>query len=544
MVDNPRDIQLSNIQNFNPSIEDLSKEINKIDNFRCNSDISDVRNGFSSNREDKNFLRASIKELVTSVLPGETTPLPYESRCHAFYRSIGLPVVDPVTKSYFNPGFDPKLNTDQNKIEKYVNISNNFINSDLGKVSLDRQEYLIKLLDIFSNLDINGTVLTLSLINKRNYNVMMEKNAGEIFNLTLDDQKYIVDYTDVNGNDMLNYRLFPNENPPNKLLNFNEEVGRKHIIRPFITDPRICFTVPSNKQFKIPFLKEPCQYPQTFLEKVCISRFFVDRTSKYFSSSELSQISSNQDPNSKEFIKKLSVASENAQQTVYQNTFINFASALNKKIKENLEIIRKAQKSYHFLFKTNANGPAYGMNLNPISAQDAFYNTELDEELVILANKCEISNIELNILSLINKKQELPTTFTGSLPTDIFEVPTEKLPGAGDNLRTSLNYKSKIREKIVNEAFRSLVYLEYALGEFSGFGLIDVLAIKYSFYFISKEALFGLLDLEAQERMKSYPNVKIDFVPKDIESALKELENQISAAYKTLQEAFDKSDTL
>jgi hypothetical protein len=55
-----------------------------------------------------------------------------ESRCSAFYRMIGFPIVVPTSdlsssQGFYSPGFDPSLNTDKNSSDTYAGYNKQVI---------------------------------------------------------------------------------------------------------------------------------------------------------------------------------------------------------------------------------------------------------------------------------------------------------------------------------------------------------------------------------------------------------------------------------
>lgn len=537
-------------QNFNIDLSKLYTEIvtNQIDKYRSNADLKYVLTGLSSKEADVNYIHASAVNLETQPPIGGIVPPYYESRCHAFYRSIGLPVVDPTGENdYFNPGYNPELNTNADKISRCVNISNNFIKSELGKISINRQDYLLRLLDIFSVSDINSTVLSLSLINKRKLSNIMEKNVGNTLGLQANDQDYVIDYTDANNDDMLAYVEYINgsteANLPNKLSTFNSKVGRKHIIRPFITDPRLAFTAKS-KSFNVPFLQEPSSFSPPILEKVCRERFSVASGSALLSAYEKATL----DYAAQQLKIDSSLTSTFGDQGIIERkiyvSFINYSRALSKKIKQNIKIIKQAQTKYHLLPIPSSNGPEFGLKTSQIEFQDTAYNTDLDKLIINLSISDIISNLESSIKSFINPNNNNSVTaaaspITGKTAISIFPTDITQTIGSGNNVQSQLKSLTGSRDKIFKQVNQSLQELEYALGEFSGLGLCDIYIIQTALYLIKKEALLGLLDTDARERMKKNQELNTGLTPLGIIASLNELENITANLYQIFDQIYE-----
>lgn len=525
--------------NFDINISELyANTFKELNDIRSNADISNVRHGFSYTITDKNYIHASVNENNTNVSIGKFAPPVYESLCHAFYRNIGLPVVDPVKYDYFNPGFDQDLNTDLNKIQRYVTISNNFINSQLGDISLDRQEYILNLFKVFSLSDINGSVLTLSLMNPRNFNKVMEDHSSEVLELAAKDQEYIVNYTDALGQDMLQYtESSTKKSLPTTLITFNKNIGRKHILRPFMTDPRIAFTCKS-KSINAPFLKKSSQYPPPLIETICTDRFSSNNFTGLnpYELTTLDFVKNNLQANT--ILTELD-NSKLAEQKVFI-TFINYCRAFSKRIKENIRIIKEVQGKYHILPISNIYGPSYGVQTSKIFYDDPF-NTEMDQDIVKKTSIDILNNIQLSITGILSSStgSALDTTITGKQPIKGAPISMPKLPGSGDNLKDEIQKMSNNRSRDFETANLALKELEYTFGEFSGFGLCDAFVIQSSLYLMEKGALIGLLDKDAFSRMQSIKELKTSLSPWTIIDSLKELESKVSQLYQIFQQIYD-----
>src|ERR1700744_6342327 len=74
-------------------------------------------------RSHYNALSGNAQEL--------NTPQYQESRCHAFFRLIGFPVVASASQ-FHSPGYDPNLNTQASSLQSNLTIDNAYVaNRDL-----------------------------------------------------------------------------------------------------------------------------------------------------------------------------------------------------------------------------------------------------------------------------------------------------------------------------------------------------------------------------------------------------------------------------
>lgn len=543
MADNKVPVSKEDFQNFDINIAELYQTtFNGIDSIRSNADISKVRKGFSVNSDADNYLHAPANNLNSSTAIGTLRPPSYESRCHAFYRNIGLPIVNPQSPTqFFNPGFNPDLNNDSQKITNYVTICNNFINSDIGAISLDKLEYLLNLNSVFALSDINSSVLTLSSMNIRPFNISLEKNSGEVLNLTSNDQKYIANYTDTNGNDMLTYQG-PKGQLPDKLIEFNKNIGRKHLIRPFMTDPRIAFTAKS-KSVNIPFLLVPSKYPPCLLETICRQRFAAY---KYNNLSDYEQATIAYSKDLKLDIPDLLATNNSDPMKVRMYiSFINYARALSKKLKINVTTLKQAQQFFHLLPIPSIYGPVNGISAQNIYFQDPF-NTELDQKIIQLNTLNVIENIKISSEQAISRITGKPTELTNRQPIPVFPMSMPDLEGSGNNIKDGLERTVNFRNKTFDAFNKALMNVEYVMGEFTGFGLCDAFVIQFALYLMEKPELYGLLDTEARDRLKTLPEIdpKIsDAQVPDVITCLKALENKVSSLYQVFQQIYDQSGT-
>src|SRR6266404_5890414 len=115
----PNQSNFQDRQNFEIDIDKIYSDfIQEIDTNRSVVNISN-----QGNQVILNVLKKETIAGITRLLKIEETP--QESRCHAFYRLIGFPVVAS-DKRYYNPGFDITQNEDTTiKLSDKIDIANN-----------------------------------------------------------------------------------------------------------------------------------------------------------------------------------------------------------------------------------------------------------------------------------------------------------------------------------------------------------------------------------------------------------------------------------
>jgi hypothetical protein len=80
--------------------------------------------------------------------------------------------------------------------------------------------------------------------------------------------------------------------------------------------------------------------------------------------------------------------------------------------------------------------------------------------------------------------------------------------------------------------------IEIIMGEFSGLGLCDILAIVASLYIIPADKLLGFLDEDAFDRMKSALNLPDASRDSNLTSCLNELTNTVKDFYNLMDKLY------
>jgi len=232
-----------------------------------------------------------------------------------------------------------------------------------------------------------------------------------------------------------------------------------------------------------------------------------------------------------------------AEENITFYNFIAYAKAISKAVKENIKKVKEIQKRYHILPVPNPAGPENGINSSKIYYQDTDFNTVNDNKIVELS-KIEILNtLTLSLNNYVNNENSQTNTITGKKPIAVFPISMHQLPGSGDVTKTLLETLVAERDNMFSQANKALQEIEYALGEFSGFGICDAFVIQTALMLMDKLALAGLLDQDALNRMQSFPELKIVGTPLGIEASLQELESKVSALYQLFDQIYqDETD--
>ena len=94
------------------------------------------------------------------------------------------------------------------------------------------------------------------------------------------------------------------------------------------------------------------------------------------------------------------------------------------------------------------------------------------------------------------------------------------------------------RTKILNGAGEALQIIEMIMGEFSGFGLVDIIAIMGSLYIMPIEDLLGFLDADAYARAKTVLGSSLPAQTTPITGPMNTLASTVSAFYQIMDNIF------
>lgn len=561
-------------QNFEPDVQKMYKhyvtgsstpndneqgEIIGIDDLRA--EVSSTVTSAGTRTADLiSSLNISPTSTTPATTPNTSAPVQFaqESRCHAFYRIIGFPVVTSDMSRFYNPGLDVvKIpgTTRQLTLDKKISIAQN-VGSDFEKISSARETYVASVAQVFAvPTSVEAGVLTLTSgtygdkgsPNIRRFNAPFQTSANSsttnsVFDFKPEDQTYqnpgnISSTSTLIGGNIVKLSEFRDGsgNTPNDQIGgaFKPLLSHQHIIIPFMVDPRIDFSLWANKsktvagvskRVAVPFvpnasylLAGSSSYAETpLLEKIITKRFsqtnntidtgtagqdltsFVQNFKSFqvqgFGNTLLSDIFSNK-------IYKLSE----------QRTFVKYLAKINAMIKalvQAMNYIHARQGSFYWLPQPSTSGPEGGCSvrdvpLNSSFAQDTrlFTLNDLDileKQIQVFLNGVTSDTSESNAIpDLAGTDRPSPKlTFDNDTSDSEGDVPT-------DNFETLTNRRSRL----LSRAGDALQTVEMIMGEFSGLGLCDIVAIVGSLWIMPKDLLLGFLDADAFARAQLYlPN--------------------------------------
>jgi hypothetical protein len=505
----PNQANYQDNQNLDIDIDKIYTDfIQEIDASRSIVNISNQGNQAFLNNLNKNNI-TSLAKLVKV----ETTP--QESRCHAFFRLIGFPVVAEDGR-YYNPGFDiVKTSSKTITIEKKIEIANNSIKG-FRALSFRRETYVNSILQTFSlNESISAIALALSSSTQiRNFSVPV--TVTDNFDTSIESQSYasnllgqigkynnvsLLEYVDEGGNKPILSKL-------NKI--------RYHFIKPFVVDPRIDFSVaPAHRKVAVPFvtnksdllISENTYVKRPLLEKVIRERFALQNPNDVIGVSGqnirnyiLNVPSVRDDP----LIKQMVDDVFNLNEVPQFEKFLNIIRTMLNRLVDSQKTIQVVQSKYYWLPIPSTTGPEGGCTVKSVIISENIPDGP-NNSFITTADRALITNILKQAANQFNAQtaQVDGTPDVGGFAFDNFKLTfdTDTSEALGDIVSGEVSRLSRQRTKDMSDANEALRAIEIIMGEFSGLGLCDIVAIMGALYIMPKEDLLGFLDEDAFPRM-------------------------------------------
>lgn len=556
-----------------------------IDDIRGSISVS-VLNNTTANLISSLNIDSSIGSVPAST-PNTTTPAikSQESRCHAFYRIIGFPVVSS-DKLYYSPGMDivKQIDINGNPIARDITLSTKIsIASNVGvafeKISTARETWTANTAKIFSNLNsVEAGVLALSSgtygttgSNLRKFSAPFTKNIdNDPFDFAPQDQSYsapifglvgeitipFISYMDNNGNTLIT-------DGTNNDTIFSQH---QHIIVPFMVDPRIDFSIwacdsptaaGTCQRVAVPFVPDASFLKSGSTSNAMpplIEKVITDRFSQLNNSDAglLAQnlIKSVQDIKS---IQTFQIAgtpissffsSGGTINISQQNFFIQFiqnAKELINKLVQSIITIQKVQAIYYWLPAPSISGPEGGCSVLPVTLNNQLATANLftNNDTNIILNQLQVFFSNLNATVAQSTATPDKGNYTPPQPKITFDSTSSSSQGnVSEDTQDTL---TKRRDKQLNAASDALQVVEMIMGEFSGLGLCDIYAIVNALYIMPLNSLTGLLDSDAQQRAGVILGVDFNeggLASNDIETSMQDLSSTVYSLYQIMDQIF------
>jgi hypothetical protein len=350
----------------------------------------------------------------------------------------------------------------------------------------------------------------------------------------------LANFQDANGN-------FPNLN----LLG-----SHSHIIKPFIVDPRIDFSVyPVDsgthanvaKRVAVPFVPDQTflkasatAYAQRpLLEKIIREKFAQSQDVGTANQNIIDYIKSVKTIQDSVLVNQVSSANIYSQQNSFAQ-YLSIIQSMMTKLVESLKIVQKAQGLYYFLPKVSSSGVEGGITSQPViisSTMSSNLVTPKDIDIIFKSAQTTINNLT----SAGSTDNSTPDVGSFAFKAFSLTFGTDSSSSYGDNATTTLDKLNSLRDQQLNQAGQALQTIEQIMGEYSGFGLCDIIAIMGGLYLMSETDLLEFLDSDSINRMNQALGTNVDNTG-NLPGAMATLAYNIQGLYQIMDIIF--ADTL
>jgi len=500
---------------YNINVSSIYKNIiSQIDSIRSNVDATQFKT-----------IKTTAESIVEQNTPKEDVP--QESRYSAFTRMIGLPVFD--GKSLYSPGSDAESKEDPNVIAKRNQIANNICKDQKIINILNQRETAPRtLLNLISKQDSKASVLALSTVSIRDLSLPFKNVINKAFdtNVSAIDPLFIFDPNVSSQTNVSKiYKEIASLAGYKDLLKNNEipasYISRPHIIRPIMTDPRADLSViPFKNRIAAPFVigKEKLQLRQdAYLSRPYIEKVIRDRFSSLGQIKSLDrgkhviQAALAKDNASKDIFEEIKNSNDvSASEKIVFANFINIIRATMRQLYLCLQDIypvaasipsNHSEAKYNWIPIPSTNGLEFGCEAMSLSDQSfSPSNTAADQEII---NREIIKELaDLAAQTAAESAESKPDLSNFAITNSSFLIYDFFSPQSFSNeAHEKLDKLNAKRNNLTKKANTAISYIEIIMGEISGLGLSDILAISAALWYTDKRHLIYLIDKEAAKRM-------------------------------------------
>jgi hypothetical protein len=595
MSDTPQS-NFQNNQNFEPDIVEMFKHFVTGSNSPGDNEtgenvgIDDLRGQISitvTGQTTKNLI-SSLNISPTSTTPSNTpdtsTPvlLAQESRCHAFFRIIGFPVINSSKNAFYNPGLDvvkiPGLTrklTLSNKIQIASNIDPKF-----ESLSQARETYVNNTLHVFNVPEsveagvlslMSGTYGNKGNPNLRSFTSNTFSNGDDPFDFVSNNQVnqisifsasslvgeqeiLLSDFQDANG-------VKPNAGITNPSV-FQQHL---HVIKPFMVDPRIDFSIWANesrtssglsKRVAVPFVPDANflkANSTSYCERPLIEKIITERFSQFNNTIDAGQATTDLVTYVKDVksIQNVNIGTVTISQ-IFSNSifklseqaafaqYLSIIQAMMVKLVKSIHVIHAAQGTHYWLPAPSNLGPEGGVSIRAVPLNQNV-STELltPQDFNIAYNQAQVllSNITASTSQANTTPDKGGFAFNAFFNHKLtFDSSTSN--SQGDISSQTMDTLAAKRNKILTRAGEALQVVEMIMGEYSGLGLCDIIAIVGALYIMPKGDLLGLLDDDAIIRAELILNQSLQGQRSNITTAMDSLTKTVKGFYQIMDKIF------
>lgn len=428
-----------------------------------------------------------------------------ESRIHAFYRLLGLPVV--AGSKFYNPGFDPSPKSNANR---------DTVNSSIDQKTLDamnlREQHFKSFSQMFAGQGFDTALYALMQSHVKPFNMLDSDTKTKVIdgrNNAIAELKTLLPD--------LSSAIDDASSSFSKRMGFGLNSAR-HIIKPFGVNPAIDYTVmPADNRVCVPFLPDLrstriSANPDVYLVRPGIEfiirarlkdnnpdPLFLTDIQKIITQEKSPNPSFTADINTNTLRSTVEALADGnnivsadvtdlfsaftTTQAVVVKQLIKTLKVLIKQLHDSIIDIDKAKEKITFLPISSPQGFEKGGTL-----KDSQPTTKLERDLVTLTIK------KLNADRDIAVDRSLGTFatsgFTNLEKTNVYSQQIDEL--------------TQMKTDVGNRGLKAVRAIEIICGESSGLGLVDVLAVYTALWAIKIEELLGLLDQDSFDRLYNF----------------------------------------
>ena len=502
--------------------------------------------------DDQDIFDLDMDRVVPKLLGGvdeirSKTPTDgfIESRVNAFYRMIGFPVVQSASE-YFSPGYDVNINRDLVALSKHNSIINGVLkNNQLINKQLEPRELIPKYYSrVFSAGGFNAKAFAFGSVFIRSF----EKQFGSTGPLEEDNAQ-----TQTVSQRVSNVIEFFSRNSEQAVAIFNlissPNFQSNHPLKPFIVDPRVVVT-PDARLVAAPFLLDASQlqfgvgqsYKRPYIERVISIRLANNNVLK--NNLNLTKIIDSIKKDETITHAFLVAVSKNPQKDLLTSNVVVFDSYFRKiravldKLAKSIGEVLDARKLINF---QPIPDPILGMegNITLDAISEDPNNGDIELDILTMSKVKALKELALQTSTGLQGQPD-PGDFVFSDLDDIFFSADQAVENSHQDTLDSLETN---RQSIANPALEALKNIEYIMGEFSGLGILDIIAIQSAFWLMDMDKLLGLLDRTAYDRLvSSRPFINAgDFArSEDVFESLTHFETHLKEVYSLIQLYFNQ----
>lgn len=419
-----------------------------------------------------------------------------ESRAHAFYRMLGLPVIAANRTDFYNPGFNPSK--DRREATDQANVASN-IDPVVTGLQARREQDAKNRYNVFQRLGVEASVhaLVLPIIKKfqvLDKNLEFDSMDEQSFNIPVRKLYIQSNFTRSDGEDLTIFK----------------DSGT-HILRPFMVNPSIENTVmPADRIICAPFLrtKEDTRLEEnTFLLRPGIEQILRLRLKAFENTGIIEQTIFQLDPTGEPDIDEdapnvaelrlitRALLTENKInndavdaiiasdiEVLNLNKLIQTIKGVVELLVKEIETINEVSRKINWTPLPDERGPEFGTDVAMLLKRNR--TTKLEKKI----RELQVKNISSSF------QVDKADTDIGSFAMSFMEN-TEK------TFNSDINEAKQEKEELIRRGSRALANIEAITGEISGLGLIDILAIYTALWAINLDSLVNMLDSSAFNRL-------------------------------------------